>query len=68
MGGAGVEGGLGVVFDAELEGLGEGGAADFGGKGEGHVDSSGDSRGGDDFAGFDDPGVGREGSVGGETI
>ena len=43
FGGAGVKGGLGVVFDAELESLGGGGAGDFGGEGEGHVDPSGDA-------------------------
>ena len=61
-GGAGVEGGCGVVLDAELDGLRDLGAGELGDDGEGEVDAGGHAARGDPVAVADDA-AGRVGGA-----
>ena len=62
LGGAGVEGGLGVVLDAQLDGLGDLGADLLADQVQGHVDPGGDAGGGDDLAVLDEAAADRVGA------
>ena len=66
--GARVEGRLRVVFDAELDCLGNFGVGEFRGHGEGEIDSGGDTGACEDTSSLDDPLFGRSRAVTGEVV
>ena len=66
--GTGVERRMGIVFDGELNGLGDFGSCDIPGEGEGEIYACGDTGAGHDSPGRDDSLLGWRCSVGGKLV